>query len=402
MAIRKVSSITPLVALIPLAILIWLGVFTLTYHSFTMDVPLEIIGLPSDLAVTENLSTVSTTIRAKNLTYYRLAKTSSIKATLDLSVIQDPGNYHIKPRIALDARDAWLVNYTPDVFTINVAPAVSAPVAVLVDPQGFPANGYALGDIVIDPTTVEIIGPADLVSTTSQAYVVVNVGGKQNSFVIKGMPEVWDATGHKLANVRFNPSGVNVSVEVVKGEMFKTVGLIPIFSGSLPTGYWISEINFTPPAATLKSSIKRLDAITSVKTTAINLAGKTADFSDQVGLEVPAGVSLVGENLITVQVKLGVSPFNKQMVLTPKYINVTPGFKVVSVSPATISVVLSGPSDILNSVDRNNVKLELDLRSTTSGDNTVNLDKNMFQVPERISVLSFDPLTLQVTLTKLN
>lgn len=402
MVIRKINPAAPLVALIPLAVLIWLGAASLNYHSFVIDVPLAIGGLKSDLAVTENLSTISAIIRAKNLTYYRLVRSSQLKATLDLNMIQTPGNYNVKPQIILDAKDAWLVSYTPEIIPISVVPAVSVSVGLAVDLQGFPANGYALGDLAVNPATVTMIGPASLVSTINQAYVVVNVNGKQSSFIVKGEPEVRDAAGHKLVNVRFNPSAVNVSVEMVKGEMFKTVGLVPVFSGSLSAGYWISEIQFTPPAVTLRSSVKRLNTVTGVKTTAIDLVGKTADFSDQVGLEIPAGVSLVGENLITVQVKLGVSPFNKQMVLTPKYVNVTPGFKVVSVSPSTVRVTLTGPAEDLNKIDRKNVVLELDLRSTTSGDNTVNIDKNMFRVPEKISVLSFDPPTFQVTLTKVD
>jgi len=162
----------------------------------------------------------------------------------------------------------------------------------------------------------------------------------------------------------------------------------------------VAEVNFTPPAVTLRSSIKRLDAISSVKTTAINLVGKTNDFSDQIGLEIPDGVTLVGENLINVTVKIGSSPFNRKLVIIPHGINVTPGLKVVSMSPTTIDVTLSGPAEELNKADRDTVVLDLDLRSATSGDNTMTIDKSMFRVPDKVSVISFEPTSLQVSLTK--
>ncbi len=398
----KLTPLAQLGFLIPVAVLIWLAVFSLSYHSFILDIPLEIKGLRSGLAIEENLTTVSATVRAKNIAYYQLRTSQPTQAVIDLSFVQNPGSYNVKPQLTLTVHDVWLVSYSPEVIAIDVVPAISSTVPVIVDPQGFPANGYALGDIVVSPDRVAIIGPANLVNTVQQAYVVANVASKQNSFVAKGVPEVRDTEGHRLSNVRFNPNEVDVSVTIVKGEMFKTVGLVPTFSGALPAGYWISEIKFDPPAVTLRSSVKRLDAISGVKTTAINLTGKTADFSDQLGLEIPLGVSLVGENLVNVTVKIGSSPFNRKLVVVPHGINVTPGFKVVSMSPATVSVTLAGPAEDLNKADRNTVVLDLDLREATSGDNEIKLKLEMFRVPEGLSIISFDPLSLQVSLTKTN
>ena len=396
----KLTPLAQLGLLIPVAILIWLAVFSLSYHSFTLDIPITLKGLPSGLAVEENLTTISATIRAKNMAYYQMRMSKNTQAVVELSFIDAPGNYNVKPQITLDANDVWLVSFSPEVIAINVVPAVSVTVPVAVDPIGFPAAGYALGDIIITPDKVALIGPASLVNTIQEVYVGVNVAGKQNSYSVQGVPEVRDTAGAKLANVRFTPTEVNVNVTIAKGEIFKTIGLTPVFSGNLPSGYWVAEVNFTPPAVTLRSSIKRLDAISSVKTTAINLVGKTNDFSDQIGLEIPDGVTLVGENLINVTVKIGSSPFNRKLVIIPHGINVTPGLKVVSMSPTTIDVTLSGPAEELNKADRDTVVLDLDLRSATSGDNTMTIDKSMFRVPDKVSVISFEPTSLQVSLTK--
>ncbi|MFH0912319.1 MAG: CdaR family protein [Patescibacteria group bacterium] len=399
---KKINPWLPLVALVPLAVLIWLTVFSLTYHSFTIDLPITITGLNNSLAVAEDLSAIKATIRSKNLTYYRLNRSTQVQAVLDLGYISSTGNYNVKPQIVLEANDVWLVEYDPETLPINIVPAERAQVEIIPDVQGFPLNGYALGDISIMPATVEIIGPGVLVSSLHQAYVPINVSGKHSSFVARGAPEVRDTTGNKLANVKFSPAEVEMSVQVVRGEMFKTVGIIPTFAGALPAGYWITEVTFDPPAATLRSSVSRLDGVNSISTTPINLAGKTGDFSDKVALEVPIGVSLVGINLVNVTVKIGASLYNRQMSLVPRYSDITPGFKVLSSSPTTVEVLLAGPPEKLNNLNRNDVVLKIDIRSATTGPNSVSLAPEMFQLPEDVQVLSFDPLTLEVNLTKTN
>ena len=67
----KLNSVTQLGLLISTAILIWLAVFSLSYHSFVLEVPIEITNLKSGWAINEDLTTVRATIRAKNMAYYQ-------------------------------------------------------------------------------------------------------------------------------------------------------------------------------------------------------------------------------------------------------------------------------------------------------------------------------------------
>ncbi|HCR42216.1 TPA: hypothetical protein DIV45_02545 [Patescibacteria group bacterium] len=398
----KISSLAQLGFLAIVAILIWLAVFSLSYHTFALDVPIAVVNLKTDLAIVQDITTLSVTVRSKNIAYYQLRTSKLPRVTLDLGHISDQGVYNLKPEVELEAPDVWLVGYQPELLSIEIVPSVSAPVTLDVDIKGFPANGYALEEVTVAPLQVQMIGADRLINTVQKAYVVVDVSNKQSAFVAKAYPEVRDSLGHKLANIKFNPNEVNVAVTIVKGEMFKTVGINPIFSGELPAGYWISGAQFDPPAVTLRSSVKRLESIDSIKTTAINLSNKVSTFSDEVGLDLPAGVLLVGTQLVKVTVQINSSPFNRRMVLVPNYINVAPGLKVVSTSPATVSVVLAGPSDKLNALDTNKVKLEIDARSATSGDNNIAVDRSMFKLPEGVEVVSFEPIALNVALTKTN
>ena len=398
----KIPPLAQLGLLIPVAILIWFAAFALSYHTFTLDVPIKIIGLKSSLAIVQDITTLPVILRAKNISYYQLRTFQQPMAQLDVSFISDPGNYNVKPKVELNASDVWLVGYQPELITIDVVIAVRAMVALDIDITGFPANGYALDEVSVAPLQVQMIGAERLINTIQKAYVVIDVSKKQSSFVAKAYPEVRDSKGNRLANIQFNPSEVNISAIINKGEMFKTVGLTPQFSGKLPAGYWISNVQFDPPAITLKSSVKRLETIDSIKTTAINLSNHINTFSDQVGLEIPLGVSVSGNKLIKVTVQIDNSPFSRRLVLTPSYIDISPGLKVVSTSPSNVSVVLSGPSDKLDTIDPSKARLEVDIRSATSGDNTIKINQNMFKLAEGIKVISFEPTSINVALTKTN
>jgi len=398
----KIPPLAQLGLLIPVAVLIWFAVFVLSYHIFTLDVPIKIIGLKPGLTIVQDITILPVTLRVKNISYYQLRTFQQPVAQLDVSFVSDPGNYNIKPTVELDASDVWLVGYRPELINIDIAHAVRAPVSLDVDVMGFPANGYALDEVSVAPLQVQMIGADRLISTIQKAYVVINVSKKQSSFVAKAYPEVRDSKGNKLANIKFDPSEVTVSATINKGEMFKTIGLTPQFTGKLPAGYWISIVQFDPPAVTLKSSVKRLENINSIQTTAINLANRINTFSDEVGLEIPAGVSVEGNKLVKITIQINNSPFSRRMVLTPNYLNVSPGLKVVSTSPSTVSVVLSGPSDKLDTIDPNKARLEIDIRSATSGDNTVKIEQSMFKLAEGIKVISFEPTSINVALTKTN
>ncbi|MFH1088286.1 MAG: CdaR family protein, partial [Patescibacteria group bacterium] len=387
----KIPPLAQLGLLIPVAILIWFAAFALSYHTFTLDVPIKIIGLKSSLAIVQDVTTLPVILRAKNISYYQLRTFQQPMAQLDVSFISDPGNYNIKPKVELNASDVWLVGYQPELITIDVVIAVRAMVALDIDITGFPANGYALDDVSVAPLQVQMIGADRLINTIQKAYVVIDVSKKQSSFIAKAYPEVRDSKGNKLANIQFSPNEVNVSVIINKGEMFKTVGLTPQFSGKLPAGYWVSSVQFDPPAVTLKSSVKRLENINSVTTTAINLSNRVNTFSDQVGLEIPIGVSVESNKLIKVTIQIDNSPFTRRLVLSPSYLDIAPGLKVVSTSPATVSLVLSGPSDKLDTIDPSKARLEIDIRSATSGDNTIKIDQSMFKLAEGIKVVSFEP-----------
>jgi len=387
-------------SLIFVTLLLWLAAFSISYQSFTIELRPVVANLAEGLALADNPEPIIATVRARVGAAYRLKYSGAITAEFDLSAAVSEGSYQIKPDILVNLKDAWLISAQPETIKIKLVTSVTRTVSLVADPVGFPAAGFSLGDITITPATVDITGPDSVVNVISEAAVPISVKRRSSSFTAFGQPQLTDAAGHPLTNVLFSPHQVSVAVDIKIGDSFKTIGLVPTLTGTLAPGYWVSYVEFEPPTLTLRGAAEQLSKIDSLSTTPIKLADRSADFTDKVSANLPAGVVLVSPNLINVKVKVAMSSDSRILVLMPSYANITEGLSVTSVAPPTVSVVLSGSVDKLSSLSRADVAMALDLRGLLSGSNMVSLTKEMFQTPAGIEVISFMPSALEVSLTK--
>lgn len=391
---------TQLGGVIITAVIVWLVVFEFSYSVFNISVPLEIVGLDQKLAVVEKLTNIEVTIRSKNFEISKVKNNiGKVRATIDLED-NGIGEYQIEPEVGSELSDARIIDYHPKSFGITIVPAIEKRLKLIPDILGFPDAEYSLGEINIIPSEIEVVGPSNLLNLIDTAFVPINISNRKQSFSMVSQPEIRDEAGDRIANFLYTPKQVTTSVEIKAGASFKTVGLEPAFSGTLLPGFWIASVEFSPPALTIKGSAEEISVVESLLTTPINLSDQSSDFNDKVSVEVPTGVNLLEPNIINVKVVVKSSSNNRQLILLPSYTNITEGLSVTSVSPPTVTVILSGPPDKLTQLNRANTLLDLDLRGSLSGTNSIILIKEMFKVPEDIEVVSFVPQELEIILTK--
>lgn len=396
----KRFRLTELLWIIVAAILLWLVVLVFNTKTLTLDVPLTITGLEPTLAIADNLTTIKVSAQIKSALVNGLQDTNNISAVLDVSEFTILGEYRITPVVTATLPEVKIINFSPKFFEISIVPRVSRSLTLKPQTVGFVASGFTTGAIALFPDSVAISGPEAIINNAAYAIVPIKLNEQTSSFVTTGEPELQTATGQKLVNLIFLPKQIAVSVEVKRGSSFKAVGLRPAFSGSLPAGYWLSAITFNPQALTIKGDGEKIANIEVLTTTNINLNDRYGNFQDKVAVELPVGVELLEPNLVEVSVKISTAINNRELNLIPKYINVTAGFGVSLVSPAMVSVIISGPPEKLSKLSRANVALDLDLRGALSGLNKIDLTKEMFKVLEGTEVVNFTPKTVEVTLTK--
>ena len=86
-----------------------------------------------------------------------------------------------------------------------------------------------------------------------------------------------------------------------------------------------------------------------METQPIDLTGKDDDFETLVELNLPAGISVVGDPKVLVQVSIAAIESSLAISLPVEVIGLAPGLEA-SVAPATVDVILSGPVPVLNTL----------------------------------------------------
>ena len=122
--------------------------------------------------------------------------------------------------------------------------------------------------------------------------------------------------------------------------------------GQVSDGYRLTTISVFPPAVTVFASNPSLvDKLPGyVETSPVELTGVKDDVDVRVALNLPQGVSVVGDQ--TVNVVVGVSAIEGSISVTEvpvEVINLVPELSA-QLSPTTVTIILSGPLPLLDSL----------------------------------------------------
>jgi YbbR domain-containing protein len=134
-----------------------------------------------------------------------------------------------------------------------------------------------------------------------------------------------------------------------------------------------------------------------VETLPLELQSAKEDISTRVALDLPAGISIVGEQ--TVLVEAGVSPIESSVTLSGEKIdivNLAEGL-TAQVSPATLDVIVSGPLPILDTLTRQDVRVTVDLNGLAAG--TYQIAAKVEVLIAEVVVESILPNTMEVVIT---
>ena len=134
-----------------------------------------------------------------------------------------------------------------------------------------------------------------------------------------------------------------------------------------------------------------------VETEPLNLDGSSQDTDTQLGLKLPEGVSVVGDQ--TVQVQVGIAAIEGSLSLNNmkvEVIGLADGLDAL-VSPETVDVILTGPLPLLDKLSAGDVKIVIDVTGLTVG--THQLTPQAQIIINDVQVQSINPATIEVTIS---
>lgn len=387
-----------------LAVAVWIAAVTAAdpdeLRTYPNPVRIEVIGQDPSMVMDSSVpSEVQISMRAPQSVWNELAaQPGSVRAVLDLSGLS-AGQHTVRVQIQVTARPVRIVSVSPSTVTFTLEPMVSRTLPLQTTVSGQPAVGYQVGDLTIDPTDVVLAGPESVASQVAKVQIVVDISGVREG-IDQSMPvQALDAAGKPLSGLSIQPEAVHVTLPINRQGGFRDVAVKVLVHGQVAAGYRLDSISVYPPVVTVYSANPELvnDLPGVIETQPIELQAAKDSLSIRVSLNLPGGISVVGQP--TVLIQAGISPIQSSLTLAGERVEVTglPSGLTAQISPATVDVILSGPLPILDTLTRQDIQVTVDASGLSAG--TYQLTPHVQVLASNVTVESLLPGTVELVLS---
>jgi YbbR domain-containing protein len=368
-------------------------------QAFPTAVKLEVVGQDPGLVISSPVPTeVRLTMRAPQSIWNQMtARPDSVRAVLDLAGVQ-AGQHKLAVQVQVDVRPVRIVTVSPSSVTLSLEPLVNRTFPLEATLSGEAAVGYQAGDLTLDPKVAVVAGPESIVSRVNGLRVAVNISGVRESVDLDLPIRALDQSGAPLADLTIQPQTAHVSLPVIRQGGYRDLAVKVVVRGQVAPGYRLDSISVFPPVVTVYSAHPELvSALPGViQTQPLDLNAASSDLSLLVSLDVPPDISVVGQQ--TVLIQAGISPVQSSLTLGGQKVELTglPANLEARISPATVDVILSGPSPILDTLTRQDVRVTVDVTKLTPG--SYQLTPSVKILASGVTVESLLPGTVEVVL----
>jgi YbbR domain-containing protein len=396
------KNIGALLTAIILAVIVWVSAVIASDPNeeqiLNRPVAIEIIGQDPSLqimgSVTRNVTLV---LRAPASVWNTLNNDpQSVRAWVDLSNL-GPGSHDVPVQVQITPPLVRIISQNPQQLTINLDTIITETFPVNLIVRGNPPVGYQTQTPQVNPTQVSVTGPESIVSKVSEARMTLDITNANQTISREETPLLLDAQGQALSGLTVSPSSVSITQPITLLGGYRYVIVRVISEGQVASGYRVTNIFVTPVGVVVFSSdptlVNNLPGY--VETQPVDLTGKTDDFETLVDLNLPSGVTVVGDPKVLVQVSIAAIDSSLAISLPIEVIGLAPGL-TASVNPAIVNVILSGPVPILNTLGPTDVRVVADLNGYEVG--TYQITPTVTILPDQVQQVSLIPSTVEITI----
>ncbi|MBI5934258.1 MAG: hypothetical protein HY867_11170 [Chloroflexi bacterium] len=386
-----------------LSVAVWIAAVTAAdpdeQRIFVRPVEIEIVGRDAGLVILNEIpASVEVTLRAPRSVWARLeAQEIPIRAVADLSAMS-AGDHAVHIQVQVTEGPSRVVSVSPSEFTVTLEALESRVFPIGLTLNGQPATGYLAGDPIINPEQILVSGAASLVEKVERARVEINLTGTRESVEQAMEIQLLDDNNLPVEGLSINPTSALVNIPVTQQGGYRDMAVKVIVHGQVANGYLLTNLSVFPPIVTVFSTDPNLvnDLPGVVETQELELSGASDDISTRLALELPEGVSVVGEQ--SVQVQVGIDPIISNLTLSNIKIEVVGLGEGLSalISPIEVDVILSGPAPLLDLLLLQDIRVVVDVTDLGAG---------VYQLTPRVEILVADvvvesvlPNTVEVTI----
>ena len=361
-----------------------------------VDLEVQPVRLEPDVAVANDLQPVRVRIRVEEDVFESLTA-ADFEATVDLDGLTI-GVYDLPVEVEpTTSRGSLRVEEVlPNNIEVQLAQLVTKRVPVVVSPVGDPPADYEMSIPEADDESADVSGPQDLVEQVIEATGSINVDGRTETIDQAVRLEPRDARGNLVQGVSVDPALTDVRVEIDAVTYTRAVVVVPqIDRNTVPApGYNVVGVSVDPVTVTVSGSQEYIEGATTIDTQPISVDGANDDLVKVVSLDLPSGVSVIGN--VNVTVTILVSPSEGRITLTLPVVaeNLGAGLAITGALPNVV-VTLEGPTPDLLGLSGANVSATINLEGRGAGTHPVNVEVS---APTGIDIGSVVPAVVEVTL----
>lgn len=357
-----------------LAVIVWMLAVTAgdpnEERMYPGAIPIEVVGLDENLIlVSMNPTTTTVELSAPSSIWNKLNRNSSlISAKIDLKGL-GIGDHYVTTEVYVDISPVRIETISQQTVKLTLDSYLEQPLPIKLEAIGTPATGFELETSSLSEAEVLVKGPSTQVQQVDHVSATLDVDGVSQTFIRTLPLRAFDEEGRMINEVDLEPAEVTVTQPVTQMGGYRNLVVKVVVSGQLAEGYRMSNVSSYPAVVTVFSTNPRLvdDLPGYVETEPLDITGTKNDLDVFLSLSLPMGVSVVGEDLVQVQV--GIAAIESSLTLNNmevELIGVGENLEA-TVSPEVVDVILSGPLPDLESLRGTDVRVFIDMTDVEEG-----------------------------------
>lgn len=359
----------------------------------TMNVELHVRGLsPNEVLVQAPPSRVQVHLSGPR-SAVALLSPAVLDASVDLSGLR-PGEHRV-PVVVAAPPEVRAAAQTPQEVLVVLDAVQSRRVPVEISLIGNLPQGVTLGTPHVTPAYVTVTGAASQIEEIRHAIVTVDTTNLRQQLTTSLQVRLVDASGQEVRGPSIAPQLVAAELTVREGVITKVVPVVPAIVGTPPPPLAVTGISTDPATVTLQGTGLVLQSVSAVPTAPIDLRRARGDLRQQVGLQIPAGVT-ASVSRVAVSVTFGGGSLSTTLHGVPvQVVGLRPGVRP-RVVPSSIDVQVEGPTAVVARLTPQSIRIVVDAGGKGAG-------RYQFtpraQLPQGVRVLSLNPTQVLVILT---
>ena len=356
---------------------------------FTQGVSVEVVGLPDDYIVTNNLPlTININLLAPNSVWRRMSlERTQAKAVIDVTGLE-PGTYELPIDIQFDISPLKVTYYSPKTVEVTIEKVETRTYPIEVVETGEISTAYKAEPVELSSTTVDITGTVTELDSIDRVFVVLDRNNNNETISTSLSVNVVNTDGTQVKDLTVKPDKVNATQEIKIRGGYKILSVKLSVAGEIAKGYRVDDLSVDPSFVTVYSSDKDvLNSLDSyIDTETVRLDEISATTSKKIALKVPEGVTVVGEPAVTMNITVSATEGTSTYSDIPiSVLGLEEGYEAV-ISPTEVDVYLTGPVNTLSAITNANITAVVELQDLEAGSYTLT---------PKIEVSSSEPVSVQ-------